>query len=71
VPDADARLIVRARELARGDGRPRYLVPDTDLDTGAAVVRLTADEPRDDHVRVQPDGSAVAVFLPPSAKFRW
>jgi hypothetical protein len=56
--------IARARELARADGRARYLHTDIDGETGEPIVRLTVVEPVHDHLRLDPDGAVVAVYLP-------
>jgi hypothetical protein len=57
-------LLARAVDEARTAGAARYLVPVADDDTGAVEVQVVTIEPAHDHLRVDPDGVAVAVYLP-------
>lgn len=59
-----AALLAEAAELARRSGQPRYVAPAVDPETGGVALAILDAEPEGDHVRVGPDGSAVAVYLP-------
>ncbi len=53
-----------ARELALADGRRRYVAPAVNEQTGDVALAILEAEPDGDHLRVEANGSAIAVYPP-------